>query len=51
MKLIGEREEEIQRTVEMVDACLSSQKDILVMTSRQLITGKGGPSTLFFSHL
>lgn len=51
MKLAEEREEEIQRTVEMADAYLSAQKDTLVMTSRLLITGKGGSSSLIFSPL
>ncbi|KAK4752559.1 hypothetical protein SAY87_021357 [Trapa incisa] len=46
MKSLEEREEEIQRTVEMVDAYLSSQKDTLVMTSRQLITGKDASESL-----
>ncbi|XP_044465929.1 uncharacterized protein LOC123196112 isoform X2 [Mangifera indica] len=40
MKSLEEREEEISRTVEMVDVLLRCQKDTLVMTSRELITGK-----------
>ncbi|KAJ0105252.1 hypothetical protein Patl1_19593 [Pistacia atlantica] len=40
MKSLEEREEEINRTVEMVDVLLRCRKDTLVMTSRELITGK-----------
>ncbi|KAJ0048253.1 hypothetical protein Pint_16925 [Pistacia integerrima] len=40
MKSLEEREEEINRAVEMVDVLLRCRKDTLVMTSRELITGK-----------
>ena len=40
MKSLEEREGEINRTAEMVDILLRARKDTLVMTSRELITGK-----------
>lgn len=51
MKSNEEGEEEIRRTVELADAYLSAWKDTLVMTSRQLITGKSGFKSLLFSLL
>ncbi|XP_031281953.1 uncharacterized protein LOC116140467 [Pistacia vera] len=46
MKSLEEREEEINRTVEMVDVLLRCRKDTLVMTSRELITGKTSSESL-----
>ncbi|KAK4778790.1 hypothetical protein SAY86_006318 [Trapa natans] len=46
MKSKEEREEEIRRTVELVDVYLSMRKDTLVMTSRQVITGKSASESL-----
>ncbi|GMQ11552.1 hypothetical protein CsSME_00054150 [Camellia sinensis var. sinensis] len=40
MKSIEEREEEINRTAEMANVFLKACKDTLIMTSRELITGK-----------
>uniref|UniRef100_A0A5B7BKZ0 Ketose-bisphosphate aldolase class-II family protein n=1 Tax=Davidia involucrata TaxID=16924 RepID=A0A5B7BKZ0_DAVIN len=40
MKSLEEREEEINQTAEMADIFLSANKDTLIMTSRELITGK-----------
>ncbi|KAI7986264.1 L-threonate dehydrogenase [Camellia lanceoleosa] len=40
MKSIEEREEEINRTAEMANVFLKASKDTLIMTSRELITGK-----------
>nr|GMD07333.1 putative 3-hydroxyisobutyrate dehydrogenase-like 1, mitochondrial [Ipomoea batatas] len=46
MKTSKEREEEINRTVEMADVFLKSRKDTLIMTSRELITGKTASESL-----
>ncbi|CAK9166226.1 unnamed protein product [Ilex paraguariensis] len=40
MKSLEEREEEITRAAEMADAALRGCKDTLIMTSREVITGK-----------
>ncbi|KAA8542841.1 hypothetical protein F0562_023993 [Nyssa sinensis] len=40
MKSLEEREEEINQTAEMADIFLGAHKDTLIMTSRELITGK-----------
>ncbi|XP_052181306.1 uncharacterized protein LOC127794335 [Diospyros lotus] len=40
MNSIEEREEEINQAVEMADVFLRARKDTLIMTSRDLITGK-----------
>ncbi|XP_065849277.1 uncharacterized protein [Euphorbia lathyris] len=40
MKSLEEREDEIKRAAEMADLFLGAGKDTLVMTSRELITGK-----------
>lgn len=40
MKSIEERKDEIILAVEMADVYLSSSKDTLIMTSRELIIGK-----------
>lgn len=40
MKSSEEREEEISRAAEMADVFLRAPKDTLIMTSRELITGK-----------
>ncbi|KAK9266179.1 hypothetical protein L1049_027244 [Liquidambar formosana] len=40
MKSLEEREEEIKRAAEMADLFLRARKDTLIMTSRELITGK-----------
>ncbi|KAJ4713548.1 ketose-bisphosphate aldolase class-II family protein [Melia azedarach] len=40
MKSLEEREEEINRTAEMADVFLRARKDTLLVTSRELITGK-----------
>ncbi|XP_057973256.1 uncharacterized protein LOC131161483 [Malania oleifera] len=46
MKSSQEREEEINRTTEMADVFLKSQKDTLIMTSRELIVGKSPSESL-----
>ncbi|CAH9075882.1 unnamed protein product [Cuscuta epithymum] len=46
MKTSEEREEEINQTAEMADIFLKSRKDILIMTSRELITGKTASESL-----
>lgn len=40
MKSAEDTEDEITRAVEMADIFLKHQKDTLIMTSRELITGK-----------
>ncbi|KAJ6773021.1 ALDOLASE-RELATED, partial [Salix koriyanagi] len=40
MKSLEEREEEINRVAEMANLFLGASKDTLIMTSRELITGK-----------
>jgi adenylylsulfate kinase-like enzyme len=40
MKSLEEREEEINRVAEMANLLLGACKDMLIMTSRELITGK-----------
>lgn len=50
MKSTEEREDEITQTVEMADIYLRNCKDTLIMTSRELITGKSKPF-LIFEHL
>lgn len=39
MKSLQEREEEINRTVEMANSFLRARKDTLIMTSRELMKG------------
>ncbi|KAF3777156.1 Fructose-bisphosphate aldolase [Nymphaea thermarum] len=46
MKSSKEREEEISRASEMVDAFLKTEKDTLLMTSRQLVTGNSPDESL-----
>ncbi|KAJ1438731.1 hypothetical protein SESBI_03004 [Sesbania bispinosa] len=46
MKPIEEREEEISRTAELADVYLKAHKDTLIMTSRNLITGKTASESL-----
>ncbi|KAK1564366.1 hypothetical protein Q3G72_001683 [Acer saccharum] len=46
MKSLEEREEEISRTAEMVDFLLWARKDTLIMTSRELLTGKTASESL-----
>ncbi|KAL2478890.1 ketose-bisphosphate aldolase class-II family protein [Forsythia ovata] len=46
MKSLEEREEAITQAAEMVDVFLKSGKDTLIMTSRQLITGKDASESL-----
>ncbi|KAL5815452.1 hypothetical protein ACOSQ4_026093 [Xanthoceras sorbifolium] len=46
MKSLEEREEEINRTAEMADVFLWAHKDTLIMTSRELITGKTASESL-----
>lgn len=40
MRSAEEREEEISTAAEMADIFLAAQKDTLIVTSRELITGK-----------
>lgn len=40
MKSSEEREEEIEKAAEIADAFLKARTDTLIMTSRELITGK-----------
>lgn len=40
MKSSEKREEEIKRAAEMADIFLHASKDTLIMSSRELITGK-----------
>jgi hypothetical protein len=40
MKSTEDRDQEISRVVELGNAYIQSRKDTLVVTSRQLITGK-----------
>jgi phosphoribosylformylglycinamidine (FGAM) synthase-like amidotransferase family enzyme len=47
MKSLEEREEEINRVAEMANLLLGACKDTLIMTSRELITGKSQKSFLF----
>ena len=49
MNSAQEREEEISRAAEMADVYLRTCKDTLVMSSRELITGKS--EYLKFCHL
>ncbi|RVW52705.1 D-tagatose-1,6-bisphosphate aldolase subunit GatY [Vitis vinifera] len=46
MKSSEEREEEISRAAEMADVFLRASKDTLIMTSRELITGKSPSESL-----
>ncbi|KAK7314652.1 hypothetical protein VNO77_33179 [Canavalia gladiata] len=46
MSPIEEREEEISRTAELADVYLKAHKDTLIMTSRNLITGKTAAESL-----
>lgn len=46
MKSAEERDDEINRTVEMADVFLKCHKDTLIMTSRELITGKSPSESL-----
>ncbi|XP_027357989.1 uncharacterized protein LOC113867134 isoform X3 [Abrus precatorius] len=46
MSSIEEREEEIGRTAELADIYLKAHKDTLIMTSRNLITGKTAAESL-----
>lgn len=47
MSSTEEREEEISRAAEIADIFLTARKDTLIMTSRELITGKSWSSFLF----
>lgn len=49
MKSLEEREEEISRAAEIADVFLGACKDTLIMTSRELITGKS-ESIIFSSN-
>lgn len=40
MRSVGEREEEISRAAEVADCFLQARRDTLILTSRELITGK-----------
>lgn len=40
MRPFEDREEEINRTAELADIFLKTHKDTLIVTSRNLITGK-----------
>ncbi|KAI4351042.1 hypothetical protein L6164_005430 [Bauhinia variegata] len=46
MRSTEEREEEISRTSELADLYLKARKDTLIMTSRNLITGKSASESL-----
>ncbi|EOY21352.1 Ketose-bisphosphate aldolase class-II family protein isoform 1 [Theobroma cacao] len=46
MKSLEEREEEINRTAEMASVFLAAHKDTLIMSSRELITGKTASESL-----
>ncbi|KAJ7975240.1 ketose-bisphosphate aldolase class-II family protein [Quillaja saponaria] len=46
MRSNEEREEEISRTVEMADIYIRAHKETLIMTSRELITGKNASDSL-----
>lgn len=46
MKSLEEREEEINRVAEMANLLLGACKDMLIMTSRELITGKTASESL-----
>ncbi|KAF7822231.1 putative oxidoreductase ygbJ [Senna tora] len=46
LRPIEEREEEISRTAELADAYLKAHKDTLIMSSRNLITGKTASESL-----
>ncbi|MED6208799.1 hypothetical protein PIB30_048588 [Stylosanthes scabra] len=46
MRSVEEREEEISRAAELADAYLKAHKDTLIMTSRNLITGKSASESL-----
>lgn len=46
VSLIEEREEEISRTAELADIYLKAHKDTLIMTSRNLITGRTAAESL-----
>ncbi|KAK7380086.1 hypothetical protein VNO78_32478 [Psophocarpus tetragonolobus] len=46
MSPIEEREEEISRTAELADVYLKAHKDTLIMTSRNLITGRTAAESL-----
>ncbi|KAB2041320.1 hypothetical protein ES319_D02G140000v1 [Gossypium barbadense] len=46
MKSSEEREEEINRTAEMASVFLAARKDTLIMSSRELITGKTASESL-----
>ncbi len=45
-----DRDEEIRRSVEFVDDCLSRGQDVVVYTSRRLITGSDNESSLSISR-
>ncbi|XP_042503189.1 uncharacterized protein LOC122080300 [Macadamia integrifolia] len=46
IRSLEEREQEIDRAAEMADVLLRGRKDTLVMTSRELITGKSASESL-----
>ncbi|KAJ4961675.1 hypothetical protein NE237_021585 [Protea cynaroides] len=46
MQSLEEREQEINRAAEMADVLLRARKDTLIMTSRELITGKSALESL-----
>ncbi|XP_058722533.1 uncharacterized protein LOC131594430 [Vicia villosa] len=50
MGSIEEREDEISRAAELADVYLKSHKDTLIMTSRNLITGKSASESLDINY-
>ncbi|KAH9321667.1 hypothetical protein KI387_016306, partial [Taxus chinensis] len=46
LKSTGEREEEICRTAELADTFLKSRKDVLIVTSRELVKGSSPSESL-----
>jgi hypothetical protein len=49
MSSLEERKEEISRAAEMADCFLRARKDTLILTSRELITGKSSCHVPLFS--
>lgn len=50
MKSLEERKEEIDRAAELADIFLGACKDTLIMTSRELITGKSEIIVIHFPY-
>ncbi|KAK7291352.1 hypothetical protein RIF29_06422 [Crotalaria pallida] len=50
MRPIEEREEEISRTAQLADVYLKAHKDTLILTSRNLITGKTASESLDINY-